>query len=132
MSSFFTLPGSAKRKRTNAAGNKSKKIRSTDVPAGGADRKSRKRWNADDEISSESEDEGVRPKGSDDEDEDEEFAEETAAEKRLRLAQQYLDNLRVEVGMFRPAYYRTSRGVGRLTVKPQMRVDSTLLTLTVI
>jgi ribosomal RNA-processing protein 9 len=93
MSSFFTLPGSAKRKRAEtAAGNKSKKVRQTDArPA----RKARD----DDEISSdESEDEGAAPLGMDEEDDDEEFAGETAAEKRLRLAQQYLDNIREEVG----------------------------------
>jgi len=103
MSSFFTLPGSAKRKHADAAGNKAKKVRSTDAPAGGAGKRSWKRRNEDDEISSESEVEDARPKGSDDEGEDEEFAGETAAEKRLRLAQQYLDNIREEVGVYSAA-----------------------------
>lgn len=95
MSSFFTLPGSAKRKRADATGNKSKRVRSTDAPAGGARRTRKPR--DEDEISSESEDEDA-PREFDDEDEDAELAKETAAEKRLRLAQQYLDNIREEVG----------------------------------
>ncbi|RPA95990.1 WD40 repeat-like protein [Choiromyces venosus 120613-1] len=96
MSSFFSTPGSLKkRKRSEAAtstgGGKPKKPR-----------ESYKDKNApeDDDISSGSEsgDEGKNKKAlSDDEgDEDEEFAGETAAEKRLRLAQQYLNNLREE------------------------------------
>ncbi|KAF8251634.1 WD40 repeat-like protein [Wilcoxina mikolae CBS 423.85] len=95
MSSFFTLPGSAKRKRADATGNKSKKIRSTDAPASSA--KQSRKSRDEDEISSELEDDDAAPRGSDDEDEDEELSKETAAEKRLRLAQQYLDNIREEV-----------------------------------
>lgn len=101
MSSFFTVPNSAKkRKRTeSAAGDKSKKPRETYLPA------SKKRQPADEDISSESEGESdgnkaraaARAEG--DEGEDEEFEGETAAEKRLRLAQQYLDNLREDAGL---------------------------------
>jgi ribosomal RNA-processing protein 9 len=98
MSSFFTLPGSAKRKRADAAGNKPKKARGTDTQSGGVRRPQRS--TEEDEISSESEDGDAAPRGSDDEGEDEEFAGETAAEKRLRLAQQYLNNIREEVGTF--------------------------------
>ena len=104
MSSFFTLPGSAKRKRADAAGStKSKKVRQTDMPS----KKSRKRTDKD-EISSEEEedDDDVGPRGEDDEGEDEEFTGETAAEKRLRLAQQYLDNIRQEVGNATPSPLR--------------------------
>jgi len=98
MSSFFTLPGSAKRKRADAAGNKSKKARGTGAQSGGIRRPRKSK--EEDEISSESEDGDAAPRGSDDEDEDEEFAGETVTEKRLRLAQQYLDNIREEVGAF--------------------------------
>lgn len=99
MSSFFTLPGSAKRKRTDAQGNSSKKVR----PAATSARKSRRPTDDDDEISSDSEAENAAPRGSDDESDDE-LKTETATEKRLRLAQQYLDNIRKEVGMWWECY----------------------------
>lgn len=92
MSSFFTLPGSAKRKRADANGNTSKKVR----PETAAGKKTRKPRDEDDEISSDSEVEN-NARLSDDES-DEELKNETAAEKRLRLAQHYLDNIRKEVG----------------------------------
>lgn len=101
MSSFFTLPGSAKkRKRTGpaVAGDRPKKPRETYLPT------SKKRQPEDEDISSESGGESDSGKAraahdESDEDEDEEFEGETAAEKRLRLAQQYLDNLREDAGL---------------------------------
>jgi len=100
MSSFFSTPGSLKKRKLSEAvtfsgGGKPKRPR-----------ESYKERNApeDDNISSGSESEngggGMKALSEDEEDEDEEFAGETAAEKRLRLAQQYLNNLRVEAGMF--------------------------------
>ncbi|PWW75776.1 WD40 repeat-like protein [Tuber magnatum] len=93
MSSFFSTPGSLKkRKRSEVA-----------APSGGGKpkrpRESYKNALEDDDISSGSEsgDEGGNKKTlSEDEEDEEEFAGETAAEKRLRLAQQYLNNLRAE------------------------------------
>lgn len=100
MSSFFTVPASVrkrKRSESNAAskGTKSKKLR-----------ESYKKAPEDEDISSESgsSDEGKNPgapSDGEDEGEDEDYTGETAAEKRLRLAQQYLDNLHEEAGMFR-------------------------------
>lgn len=96
MSSFFTLPGSArKRKRTDATADSSKSKKPDNTTAQPA-RKLRKSKD-DEEISSASEGEDARP-GSDDEDSEEEFAGETTAERRLRLAEQYLANVREEVG----------------------------------
>lgn len=90
MSSFFTLPGSAKRKRQDLNGSANKKVRPE---------KSRKNRDApdDDEISSD-EDDGKTARIDDDSSDDDELKAETAAEKRLRLAQHYLDNIRKEVG----------------------------------
>ncbi|KAI5795679.1 WD40-repeat-containing domain protein [Geopyxis carbonaria] len=99
MSSFFTLPGSArKRKRTEAAAAGSKKSRApnADVDVRPARGLRKKKSSKDDEISSDDEDAPAAARGSDD-DEDDETAGETAAERRLRLAQQYLDNIREEV-----------------------------------
>lgn len=96
MSSFFTLPGSTKRKRADGSGNKSKKVRQSNAPSESVKRLRKPR--DEDEISSESEDETARgPVRSDEEDSEKEFDGETAAERRLRLAQQYLDNIREEV-----------------------------------
>ena len=98
MSSFFSTPGSLKKRKLSEAvtfsgGGKSKRSR-----------ESYKERNEDDNISSGSESEnggGMKALSEEeDDDDDEEFAGETAAEKRLRLAQQYLNNLRVEAGMF--------------------------------
>ncbi|KAH0607577.1 uncharacterized protein H6S33_002611 [Morchella sextelata] len=98
MSSFFTVPNSAKkRKRTevSASGGKHKKSRESYLQDRSGGKKAKP---VDDEdISSESEGESEDGKAvaTDDEEEDE-YEGETAAEKRLRLAQQYLDNLRQE------------------------------------
>ncbi|KAL7273924.1 pre-rRNA processing protein [Rhizina undulata] len=100
MSSFFTTPGSVKKRKRNenAAGSKPKKARET-YSQGKGTSASKNRHPRDEDISSEDEDEDDAPKivDSDHDGEDDEFARETAAEKRLRLAQQYLDNLREEV-----------------------------------
>lgn len=99
MSSFFTIPNSAKkRKRTGppVAGDKPKKAREAYLQT------NKKRQLEDEDISSESggESDGDKARAAHDEDgdQDEEFEGETAAEKRLRLAQQYLDNLREDAG----------------------------------
>lgn len=98
MSSFFTVPASQrKRKREDRAAAPASKKRGVDAQTDGADRRARER---DESIS-----------GSDlDEDEDnldlEESGEEsasdsddgeTAADRRLKLAERYLDNVREEV-----------------------------------
>lgn len=103
MSSFFTIPNSAKkRKRTGpaTAGDRPKKAREAYLQT------HKKRQPEDEDISSESggESDGGKARAAheeDDEGHDEEFEGETAAEKRLRLAQQYLDNLREDAGMDR-------------------------------
>lgn len=103
MSSFFTVPNSAKkRKRTavSASGGKHKKSRESYLQDRSGGKKAKP---VDDEdISSESEGESEDGKAiaTDDEEEDE-YEGETAAEKRLRLAQQYLDNLKQETGKTR-------------------------------
>lgn len=105
MSSFFTVPNSLKkRKRTEAvtSGGKPKKHRENYLQEKPAGKKGRP---TDEDISSESEGEsdgGGKAKATDDEEdeEDEEFEGETAAEKRLRLAQQYLDNLKEDASMY--------------------------------
>ncbi|KAI0119227.1 WD40 repeat-like protein [Daldinia grandis] len=102
MSSFFTVPGAQKKRKRapvtdgpkkRVATTKTSKTPSKPVPA------PRKRVERDESISgseSESEDGAVQPDapGSDSESENEG---ETAAEKRLRLAERYLDNVRQEV-----------------------------------
>ncbi|KAI9839620.1 MAG: hypothetical protein M1819_002246 [Sarea resinae] len=105
MSSFFTLPASQrKRKRADGAAAPGPKKRNT-AAAEGSDgqRPGRKRAARDDSISgSDSEEEGGGHRGSDLEDDDEgssdsEHEDETAAERRLRLAQRYLENIKEEV-----------------------------------
>ncbi|KAJ1329420.1 ribosomal RNA-processing protein 9 [Microdochium nivale] len=107
MSSFFTVPGAQKkRKRAPGAENPKKKPTTSRAPRGGQPKSSaasRKQADRDDESISGSDDEsdngpvdnnqvmGDDP-GSDSENEGE-----TAAEKRLRLAERYLDNVRQEV-----------------------------------
>ncbi|KAK6357521.1 pre-rRNA processing protein [Orbilia javanica] len=96
MSSFFTAPASQrKRKRsgTDTPANSSRKASGTAKPP------SKKRQVRDEEISSGDDDDDsidsdsiVSAEDSD----DESILGETEAEKRLRLAQQYLDNLRTE------------------------------------
>ncbi|KAF2142067.1 uncharacterized protein K452DRAFT_206908, partial [Aplosporella prunicola CBS 121167] len=86
MSSFFTAPASQrKRKRTSAAA---------------PDRPKTQRRRREDSISSEDSDQGDHPDNDDHGDTDDtasDAADETAAERRLRLAERYLDNIREEV-----------------------------------
>ncbi|KAI5810226.1 WD40-repeat-containing domain protein [Peziza echinospora] len=102
MPSFFTTPGSAKkRKRTEStggpAGGARKKSGAATAPSATKDGKKKKQVE-DEDISSEEEDDRRRGGASDSsEDEDEEFANETAADRRRRLALQYLDNTRTEI-----------------------------------
>ncbi|KAF3146539.1 pre-rRNA processing protein [Orbilia oligospora] len=94
MSSFFTAPASQrKRKRsgTDTPANSSRKASGTAKPP------SKKRQVRDEEISSDDDDsiDSASIASAEDSD-DESILGETEAEKRLRLAQQYLDNLRTE------------------------------------
>ncbi|KAK6362835.1 pre-rRNA processing protein [Orbilia blumenaviensis] len=94
MSSFFTAPASQrKRKRsgTDTPVNSSRKASGTAKPP------SKKRQVRDEEISSDDDDsiDSASIVSAEDSD-DESILGETEAEKRLRLAQQYLDNLRTE------------------------------------
>ncbi|KAI1477142.1 WD40 repeat-like protein [Daldinia eschscholtzii] len=102
MSSFFTVPGAQKkRKRAPATDGPKKRVATTKTsktPSKPAPTP-RKRVERDESISgseSESDDDVVQPDapGSDSESENEG---ETAAEKRLRLAERYLENVRQEV-----------------------------------
>jgi ribosomal RNA-processing protein 9 len=110
MSSFFTLPASQKkRKRIDGAPTPERKRRntasrpqqgrrnqaSTNTPA-----KSKSKADDDDESISGSDSEvGHAANGvEDDEDDSGDDARETAAERRLKLAERYLENIRAEVG----------------------------------
>ncbi|WYZ38647.1 hypothetical protein EsH8_III_000561 [Colletotrichum jinshuiense] len=127
MSSFFTIPGSnKKRKRTGVPEAPKKRIAASKTPnrappksaAGAAGSKgkktaaaaakpaSKKRIERDDDESisgSDSDDESIvsageeSGNGSSEEDEDEGAAGETAAERRLRLAERYLENVKQQV-----------------------------------
>lgn len=100
MSSFFTVPASQrKRKRSEPANVGSKKRTATAVPAH-ADSAARRNERDDSISGSDQDSDGERdagffeePEGSDTSDDDDE----TAAEKRLRLAERYLENIRNEV-----------------------------------
>ncbi|KAK4697987.1 ribosomal RNA-processing protein 9, partial [Lecanoromycetidae sp. Uapishka_2] len=104
MSSFFTTPASQrKRKRDDSNTTPSTKRRNTSSKSNAKPQQEKPaRPRRDESISSSgSEDEGKRKRASDDEvlsgsssDEDDE----TGAERRLRLAEQYLQNLKNEVG----------------------------------
>lgn len=103
MSSFFTTPASQrKRKRDDPNTAPSTKRRNTTSKSGAKPEKERpSRAQRDESISSSgSEDEGKRKRDSDDEALSESSLEdddETGAERRLRLAEQYLQNLKGEV-----------------------------------
>ena len=105
MSSFFTLPASQrKRKRGDGVGEKSAKRRTTNLGANANPRKPKsvppKR---DESISgSGSEDEDLPREVSGDEDghtgsSESDQEDETGAERRLRLAERYLENVKGEV-----------------------------------
>lgn len=99
MSSFFTLPASQrKRKRTDDRPSHPAKRRG--VQNEGSSRAAvngKRKTERDDSISgSESEEEEIQPEPSEESDGTSE-EEETAADRRIRLAQRYLDNIREEV-----------------------------------
>src|SRR4051794_30705783 len=102
MSSFFTTPAS-QRKRKRPGTDISSKVtsksgRSTKKPSVTKEGRPSKRLERDDEdISSDSDVDGRGNNPAEvDDSEPESLNDETAAEKRLRLAQQYLDNIRTE------------------------------------
>ncbi|KIV99168.1 uncharacterized protein PV09_09122 [Verruconis gallopava] len=107
MSSFFTTPASQrKRKRPDSAANTSSKRRTISSTGKSALQKKASRQTLRDESisagESDSEDEAPRLRDDDEDDEDEDDAssggeDETADERRLRLAQRYLDNIREEI-----------------------------------
>lgn len=101
MSSFFTIPSSQKKRKRPETSEIPKKIFATTKPSKPTPRKPQR-----DESISGSEDEsedGARPVFQDEEDaastsgSEGEDGEETAAERRLRLAERYLENIREEV-----------------------------------
>lgn len=101
MSSFFTLPASQRKRkredRATAPGSKKRGVAANSAPReSNRQRPSRER---DESISgSESEDENDATSAiSEDEISSESDRGETAAEKRLKLAERYLENLREEV-----------------------------------
>lgn len=102
MSSFFTLPASQrKRKRDDGVGAPVSKKRGVTGKGGAAasDRKQQQE-DRDESISGSESDEDERlesDNASEEESESGSEAGETAAERRLRLAEQYLDNVREEV-----------------------------------
>ncbi|ROV91473.1 hypothetical protein VSDG_07157 [Cytospora chrysosperma] len=99
MSSFFTAPGGQKRKRqTSAADGPKKRI------ATGSNSNAKQRVERDESISgSDSDDDGGGPgdedefNGLSDESSGSEAEGETAADRRMRLAERYLDNVKQEV-----------------------------------
>lgn len=93
--SFFTTPASQKkRKRTGTVATPASKKRSVDTNGDG--KGSRGRKERDESISgSDSEEGDARSDAEDDSDDSDEG--ETAADRRLRLAERYLDNIREEV-----------------------------------
>ena len=99
MSSFFTVPASLrKRKRADQSRGPALKKRAAETPderqltANG-----NKRAERDDSISGSDSDEGLGATQSVSEDESESDEGQTAAERRLKLAERYLDNVREEV-----------------------------------
>jgi ribosomal RNA-processing protein 9 len=93
MSSFFTTP----KKRKNSAPDSSRSKRSK-APKEATKKPARKPTVEDDEDISSGSDVEKNVAVSDDEVEDEDEKNETAAERRLRLAQQYLENIQEEIG----------------------------------
>jgi len=102
MSSFFTVPASQrKRKRAETTISPAIKKRNTTAGRTPIASQARRRHDRDESISgSESESDGRLRKDSEIEEEgstDSEHEDETAAEKRLRLAERYLENIKGEV-----------------------------------
>jgi ribosomal RNA-processing protein 9 len=100
MSSFFTLPASQrKRKREDRSGAPATKKRGVDAD-GDARNKNKRTRERDESISGSDLDEDVESAASADSEEEsgsESDEGETAAERRLKLAERYLDNVREEV-----------------------------------
>lgn len=96
MSSFFTVPASQrKRKRDDRAAAPTTKKRGVDAKKDGA--KSQRPREREDSISgSDLDDDEIASIASGDEDSDSDEGE-TAADRRLKLAERYLDNVREEV-----------------------------------
>ncbi|EXJ65353.1 hypothetical protein A1O7_01694 [Cladophialophora yegresii CBS 114405] len=105
MSSFFTVPASQrKRKRDNNAPGKARKRRETDrsdareEADGQARRRGRQARDQDDEsISGSESDDQAQPENDIEESEATSEEGETGAERRVRLAQRYLDNIKQEI-----------------------------------
>ena len=105
MSSFFTTPASQKKRKradaTQLAAAKRRNVTTTSKNGTRPPPASKKQGARDESISgSDSDDEAlqyVRGDESEDGTDESEFENETAAERRLRLAEQYLDNVREEV-----------------------------------
>ncbi|KAF2178528.1 small nucleolar ribonucleoprotein-like protein complex subunit [Zopfia rhizophila CBS 207.26] len=100
MSSFFTFPASQrKRKRTEApsAASRKRNVISTTSQSAKAPRRTEKQDSISGSGSSDEEDDGFFASEAHDESGSSEDENETAAEKRLRLAERYLDNIRNEV-----------------------------------
>lgn len=99
MSSFFTTPASQRKRKRSEATSSTFKKRNVTSSAPQSKRASRQR---EDSISGSESSEDDAPVGAIDDEYDEESASsegenETAAEKRLRLAERYLENIRDEV-----------------------------------
>jgi ribosomal RNA-processing protein 9 len=100
MSSFFTLPRKRKRQDAAPGSTPAKKRGAASKSLSEATDRKQKRPERDESISgSESEDveETGLPEGSGDEGSITSAEDDTAADRRLRLAEQYLDNVRGEV-----------------------------------
>jgi ribosomal RNA-processing protein 9 len=101
MSSFFTLPASQrKRKREDRAGAPASKKRGVDVDGDARNRSGRKSRERDESISGSDLDEdaeSVASVVSEEESGSESDDGETAADRRLKLAERYLENVREEV-----------------------------------
>lgn len=113
MSSFFTAPGGQKRKRPTSAadgpkkriatGSNSNAISNTKPRTGGGINKKQQRVERDESISGSDSDDDDRPGGEDEfnglseESSGSEAEGETAADRRMRLAERYLDNVKQEV-----------------------------------
>lgn len=103
MSSFFTIPSSQKKRKRPETSEAPKKRFATSTPSTREKKPAPRKPQRDESISgsdAEDSDDGPRATIDDEEDDgssDSEGEEETAAERRLRLAERYLDNIREEV-----------------------------------
>lgn len=100
MSSFFTLPASQrKRKREDRIAAPGSKKRGIAVNGDAGDKSTQRRRERDESISGSDseEDEDIAESQVSDDENSETDEGETAAERRLKLAERYLDNIREEV-----------------------------------